>query len=57
VFGFDKGNAGSVPTGDKKTIEHYRAIARKLFLSSSETGWIADDLIPLGIIVKNRVGR
>ena len=39
VFGFDKGDVGSVPTGGKKTIEHHCAIACKLFLTPSETGW------------------
>jgi hypothetical protein len=57
AFGFDKGDVGSVPTGGKKTIEHHRAIARKLFLTPSETGWTVDDLVPLGIVVKNRVSR
>jgi len=57
AFGFDKGNVGSVPTGGKKTVEHHRAIARKLFLTPSETTWTVDDLIPLGVVVKNRVSR
>lgn len=57
AFGFDKGDVGSVPTGGKKTIEHHCAIAHKLFLVPSETAWTADDLIPLGMVVKNRVSR
>ena len=57
AFGFDKGDIGSVLTGGKKTIEHHRAITRKLFLMPSETGWTVDDLIPLGIVVKNWVSR
>jgi hypothetical protein len=57
VFGFDKGDIGSVPTRGKKTIEHHCTIARKLFLTLSETGWTEDDLIPLGIVVKHWVSR
>jgi len=57
AFGFDKGDVGSVPTRGKKTIEHHRAIARKLFLMPSETACTVDDLIPLGVVVKNRVSR
>jgi hypothetical protein len=57
AFGFDKGDAGSVPTGGKKMIEHHRAIAHKLFLTPTETAWTVDDLIPLGTVVKNRISR
>ena len=57
AFGFDKGDFGSLLTGGKKTIEHHCTIACKLFLMPSETGWTVDDLITLGIVVKNWVSR
>jgi hypothetical protein len=57
VFGFDKGDAGSVPTGGKKTVKHHCTIACKLFLMPSKTVWTVDDLIPLGVIVKSRISR
>jgi len=55
AFGFNKGDVGSVPTGGKKTVEHYRAIARALFVDSPDNPWTEKDLPQLNNVVKNRI--
>jgi hypothetical protein len=55
AFGFDKGNVTLVPTGGKKTIDHYRAIARELFVDVVKSIYTEDDVDDLLKLVKNRI--
>lgn len=55
AFGFNKGDTTSVPNNGNKIIDHCRDIARKLFIEPEGTTWTEDDVVKLGIAVKNRV--
>jgi hypothetical protein len=55
AFGFDKGNVTLVPTGGKKIIDHYRAIARKLFVYIVKSIYTENDVDDLLKLVKNRI--
>jgi hypothetical protein len=55
AFGFDKGNVMLVPTGGKKVIDHYRTIARELFVDVDKSIYTEDDIEELLKLVKNRI--
>ena len=55
AFGFDRGNVTLVPTGGKKIIDHYRAIACKLFVDVAKSIYTEDDVEDLLKLVKNRI--
>jgi hypothetical protein len=44
AFGFDKGDVESVLNGGKKVVEHYRSIARKLFVDNPQLEWTEQPL-------------
>ena len=54
---FDKGDVGVVSSGGKKVIEHYKSMARKLFIEIEDSKWsdTKDNVRLLGKSVKNRV--
>jgi|SRR6267154_4056670 len=55
AFGFDRGNVTLVPTGGKKIIDHYRAIACELFVDVAKSIYTEDDVEDLLKLVKNRI--
>jgi hypothetical protein len=48
-------DSGSIPNGGKKAVEHYRSIARKLFIDDPQFKWSEADLKQLGESIKNRI--
>lgn len=55
VFGFDKGNTGSVNSRGHKIIDHYHSLACVLFVETPSSPWAHDDISKLGNVVKNCV--
>ena len=55
VFGFDKGNTGSVNSRGRKIIDHCHSLACVLFVETPSSPWAHDDISKLGNVVKNRV--
>jgi hypothetical protein len=57
AFGFNKGAAGTVSSHGKKTADHYRDLARLIFIGVGCLGDFSEDDIPkLVNAVRNRVG-
>lgn len=56
ALGFDKGAVEGSCTQGKKLVEHYRAIARALFMNDTSGQWSErSDFVKLGNAVKNRI--
>jgi hypothetical protein len=57
AFGFNKGDAASVPNNGNKIIDHCRDIARRLFVHVEDAIYVEQDVVKLGNAIKNRVNR